>query len=277
MDKQIPNFDITYDVEDFRLFLTLGKEISIYNFHIRNYTIEEICEMKYSEFNKRLSILMFDLNDLSIKDRKLFDDHMFQVKEDLMMEYSHIKYELDYDLFDLIGYVKPINDKFVDLMNFITYDKVIAISHDKTFDKLKFFIDIGDSCKVKVLSRKDFVNFIEMLNICVFADSGKKNKITLDDKAKVYEEEVRQIKEKYNIKDKKEITITSIISSECNSNSSMTYDNIKNKTFYQLMDAYKVLNHFKYSELMDKIRCTGMVKMNENDIKKAFWSKDVYN
>lgn len=277
MDKQIPNFDITYDVEDFRLFLTLGKEISIYNFHIRNYTIEEICEMKYSEFNKKLSILMFDLNDLSIKDRKLFDDHMFQVKEDLMMEYSHIKYELDYDLFDLIGYVKPINDKFVDLMNFITYDKVIAISHDKTFDKLKFFIDIGDSCKVKVLSRKDFVNFIEMLNICVFADSGKKNKITLDDKAKVYEEEVRQIKEKYNIKDKKEITITSIISSECNSNSSMTYDNIKNKTFYQLMDAYKVLNHFKYSELMDKIRCTGMVKMNENDIKKAFWSKDVYN
>lgn len=260
--------------EDFRNHLIIGEDVYVCGLGVVQYTVEDIIK-NYQEFNYMRHFVYFNKDSLSEKIRPQIDERMFDIKEALMMEYQFNNYDLEYDTFDMIGYVHEVNELFVQFLNYFTYHTINKVYHQPIMDML---IVQYDDNKILEIDRKIFGEIIDRFSILNYATSVSDNKDTIKqtDRAKDFDEKARKIKQDFDIKEKPDMTFNSILSWIVNSVNGYTHDNIKSKTIYMIMDTYMRKNHTAYCDMMNRARSNGICNLKENEFKKINYALNLY-
>ena len=263
--------------EEFRIRLTKQHNVDIFDLPIKQITINQILdEIGYSKYKSIREFVNLDLNMFEAKMVKDIENYMYEVKEALMSEYSDVGYDIDFTLFDLCLYVPFINDMFVDFLHMFTYCESVQVQHIAPFDTMLIVYSIDDTPHKLSLTRKQFEKFIDLFSILNYAVPIDNERSHDSESVKEFDRKAEEIKSKYGIKPKQDITIESIISSLIDSdNTSYTHENIGFKTMYQIMSSFYRMCKIKDNDFMNLVR-VNCSKISESDIKKASWFYNLY-
>lgn len=264
----------TMTEEEFRIRLNVKKPVTIFEMEVRQYTLDEILDViGYKNFNYMRNFVNLTTDSLDKKVADDIDEYLFNIKEQLMIQYSGVGYDFDYTLFDMCGYVPFINSMFVEFLTTFTIHSDIEVSHVPVFDEM---IIRYDGSKNLVLSREQFDEFMDMFSILNYSVKVDRNFVKDSEAVKEFDDRAKEIKEQFGWQERQEVTLESITSALIDSdNSSYNHENICDKTIYQILNSFNRMCKLKDNEFMNLIRvnCTSI---KEDDIKKSTWYYNIY-
>lgn len=265
------------DEEEFRIRLNKKSNVDVMGIPIKQLTLDEILDcVGYSKFKYTREFVNLSLDSFHDDMVKNIEDYMFDVKEALMINYPDIGYDLVFDMFDMCLYVPFIKDMFMDFMNVFTYCDDIVIEHVPFIDEMLiiYYVD-GVSNKLS-LTRDLFYKMIDLFSILNYTVKVDRDKIVDSDAVKEFDKKAKEIKEKYGVKSKNDVTLESITSALIDSdNPNYTHESIGSKTIYQIMNSFSRMCKMKDNEFMNLIR-VNCSKIDENEIRKSSWFYNLY-
>lgn len=263
--------------EEFRIRLNKNMKCDVFGIPIKQVTLDEILDsigyqrFKYIREFVNLSLDMFD--DKIARD---IEDYMFEIKEQLILEYPDVKYEIDFDLFDLCNYVPFVKTMFIDFLKTFTECEDVSFEHIQFTDEMLIIYFIEGKSNRLTLKRSDFIEFVDLFSILNFTVRVDRNRPKDSASVKEFDKKASEIKEKYGFKSKSDITLESIISALIDSdNPNYTHESIGSKTIYQIMNSFNRMCKMKDHEFMNLVRVNA-TKIKESDIKSNMWYYNLY-
>lgn len=264
---------------NYRNKLLLKKlDANILGLNIKQFTVNDIDDVGYEEFNRKRQFIFLNKNTFSDDALAMeIDKYMMEIKETLMFQYQDILYDIDYNLFDLISYIPFINDMFIEFLEFFTINKIHKVYHVPEDDEMVIIYDD----KLMHINRNQFDDLLRMFSILNFSTDlfNEDSKIAKAKEVYDFDKQVEELKGKYSfIKEKKEdITFNSILSWLCNDGKGYTHENIGDRTIYQIMDSYSRRNYMSYCDLINNVRGNGLCTMDDKALVKINYAFDLYN
>lgn len=264
--------------EEFRIRLNKKMKVDIFGIPVRQYTLDEVLDgLGYEKFKYLREVVNTSIDLFAPDMKRDISDYMFEVKTKLMVRNPDMPYDIYFDLFDMCLYVPVINNLFIEFMNTFTYATDISLRHIEESDEMVIFYKLEDEARKLSLDRKGFNELIDLFSVLNFSVRTSKDKyITNSKSVEDFDKKVKEIKDKYGIKDKHDITFESITSALINSeNPNYTHESIGNKTMYQIMDSFSRMCKFKDNEFMNLVR-VNCSKVDKNEISKTSWFYNIY-
>lgn len=264
--------------EEFRIRLNKGMNVDIFGIPVRQYTLDEVLDnLGYDKFKYLREVVNTSIDLFTPDMRRDISDYMFEVKTSLMVRNQDVPYDIDFDLFDMCLYAPIINNLFIDFMNTFTYATEISLKHIEESDEMVIFYKVDGMDRKLSLTRENFVEFVDLFSILNFSVRTNKEKHINNSKAvEDFDKKAKEIKDKYGIKDKHDITFESITSSLINSeNPNYTHESIGSKTMYQIMDSFSRMSKFKDNEFMNLVR-VNCSEIDKNEVSKSSWFYNIY-
>lgn len=251
------------DIESYKNLLLFAMPVSMYGLKVKQYKVRDLL-CSYDEFNYNRQFVYLNKNSLHKRVKSDIDNHMFDVKEYLAMNYGDVGYDLEYDTFDLVGYVEYINQSFVSFMTYFTQHTISSVDHIKELDLLRI---IYDETKVLCLNREQFSDMMNRFCILNYASSlSDADRIEKTKAAEEFDEKKKELEDKFGFKKKQEITFNSILS--WLANDGYKHETLIYKTMYQVMDSMRRKGYMEYCKLINNARSNGNCNMKEAELKK---------
>lgn len=252
------------DVESYKNLLLFAMPVDICGLRLKQYRVRDLlCD--YDDFNAYRQFVYLTKDTVHKDIKKQIDDYMFDVKEQLAIGFKECNYDLEYDTFDLVGYIEYINNAFVNFLNYFTQHKIYEVSHVPSLDLLKI---IYDDTNVLCISRNQYSDMMNRFCILNYASSleDDEDKIKKTKAAEEFDDKKRELEEKFGFKKKQDVTFNSILS--WLANDGYKHETLIYKTIYQVMDAMKRKCYMDYCELINSARSNGNCNMKEAELKK---------
>lgn len=263
--------------EEFRIRLNKNMECDIFGLPIKQVTLDEVLEdIGYQKFKHIREFVNLSLDMFDDKVANDIEDYMLDVKEQLILAYPDVKYEIEFDLFDLCLYIPFAKTMFIDFLKTFTRCEDISFEHVQFTDEMLmiYFID-GQSNKLR-LNRNDFNELIDLFSILNFTVRVDRNRHKDSASVKEFDKKANEIKEKYGFKSKSDVTLESITSALIDSdNPNYTHESIGSKTIYQIMNSFNRMCKMKDNEFMNLVRVNA-TKIKDSDIRSSMWYYNLY-
>lgn len=258
--------DEVLDIESYKNLLLFAQPVKIYGLHLKQFRVRELLT-GFNKFNYMRNFVYY-INKDSINDeyKREIDDFMFDVKEELMIKYGYVGYDIEYDTFDLVSYHPEYNAMFTMFLSYFTQDRISSAIHIPQLDRIN--ITYNDT-KVSPISRKEFYDMMNRFCLLNYAneilednDKMEKTQAAID-----FDKKKKELENKFGFKEKPTMTFNSILS--WLANDGYTHDTLIYKTIFQVMDAFKRKNHMEYCKMINNARSNGLCNMKEAELKKV--------
>lgn len=252
------------DIESYKNLLLFAMPVTIYGLKARQMRIRDLL-CSYDSFNATRQFVYLTKDTMHKDIKSKIDEYMFDIKEYLAINFKECDYELEYDTFDLIGYIEYINQAFVEFLDYFTYHKIESVSHVPSLDLLKI---VYDDTKVLCLSRKQFNDMMDRFCILNYSNRLEEddNKITKTKSAEEFDEKKKELEDRFGFKKKQDVTFNSTLS--WLANDGYRHEALIYKTIYQVMDTIKRKNYMEYCRLINNARSNGTCNMKEGELRK---------
>lgn len=247
--------------EEIKGSLLYGEDVEYEGILIRNYKLKEIFSKRnglgLDKYNYLISLAILEVKDI-IKDSKV----------------DNIK---DLKMYDIICTDFEFNKWFIEFLNTFTYIKW-------EFGQFNDFVAYDSDKKRIRLTEKKFDGFMEVFKKAYCVNRGSKKSTTsinpdlaVDEETKKFAEEILELQNQGNKKQKGNITLMGIIEGICSKPNSYDLFNIWNLTVYQLMiQYYGIEQNESYGYILSSVYA-GIydTKKNKLDIEKIHWACEI--
>lgn len=263
--------------EEFRIRLNKKSNTKIFDIPIRQCTLDEILDdIGYDKFKHTREFVNLNIDSFNDEISKNIEEYMYDVKEKLMLDYQGVGYDMIFDLYDMVLYVPFIMEMFIDFLKMFTYCKEIYVKHIPAIDEMLIIYYIEEESFKVTLTRKSFEEFMDMFSILNFTVRVDRSRVKDSDSVKEFDRQAKEIKEKYGVKGRQDITLESITSALIDSdNPNYTHESIGSKTIYQIMNSFGRMCKMRDNDFMNLIRVNA-TKIKEEDIKSSMWYCNLY-
>lgn len=265
------------DEEEFRIRLNKCSDVDIMGMPVKQVTLDDILDViGYKKFRYIREFVNFDIDNLNEDISKTISDYMFDVKEHLMFEYQNVGYDLVFDMFDMCLYVPFIKEMFIEFLHTFTYCEDIVVEHIAFIDEMLIVFYVNGNSNKLSLNRSQFDEFIDCFSILNYTVKVDRDKKQDSESVKEFDRKAKEVKDKYGIKSKNNVTLESITSALIDSdNPNYTHESIGSKTIYQIMNSFSRMCKMKDNEFMNLVR-VNCSKIDEDEIRKNSWFYNLY-
>lgn len=244
--------------EEIKGLLLAGIDIDYQDITIRNYNLDYIFKsLKLDKYYKLISLATVELKDIIQVDK---------------VDINKLKlYDVLYDVY---------NDWMLEFLNTFTYLKWEKGVED---GKFKDFVSYKDGKRIRFTESK-FDGFMEVFKKAYCVNRGSKKSTTsinpdlaVDEETKKFAEEILELQNQGNKKQKGNITLMGIIEGICSKPNSYDLFNIWNLTVYQLMiQYYGIEQNESYGYILSSVYAGVYdTKKNKLDIEKIHWACEI--